>query len=171
MNKVFYIFILTSFLVSCWGEEKPKPPVQTISNDQLINIHKQLVKAEDMVIKNYISENNLNVKTTGSGLRYVITKTTEGQKVNAKDNVAINYTRDVMLKDSLKTELRNISFSVGQSSEVTSGIDEGVQLLKVGEQATFIVPPHLGYGITGEQNLSIPPKAILVYNVEVISVN
>jgi FKBP-type peptidyl-prolyl cis-trans isomerase len=59
-------------------------------------------------------------------------------------------------------------FLIG-SGGVESGLEEGVLLLREGDKARFVLPPHLAQGLTGDGN-KIPPRAIIVYDVEVINI-
>ena len=60
-----------------------------------------------------------------------------------------------------------IEFNVG-TGKVIPGWDEGLQLLKVGEKATFLIPSELAYGKRGVG--PIPPDTDLKFDVEVIDV-
>ena len=48
--------------------------------------------------------------------------------------------------------------------QVIAGWDEGIQLLRVGDKARFILPPELAYGSRGAGGV-IPPNAVLVFDV------
>ena len=52
---------------------------------------------------------------------------------------------------------------------VISGWDEGVSFLNVGGKALLSIPYELAYGENGRPPL-IPPKARLVFNIELVSV-
>jgi FKBP-type peptidyl-prolyl cis-trans isomerase FkpA len=54
------------------------------------------------------------------------------------------------------------------ASEVIEGWDLGIVGMKVGGRRQLIIPSALGYGPTGEPP-SIPPNAILVFNVDLLS--
>jgi peptidyl-prolyl cis-trans isomerase A (cyclophilin A) len=53
---------------------------------------------------------------------------------------------------------------------VIAGWDEGIQLLKVGDKARFVIPSDLGYGARGAGG-AIPPNATLVFDVELVSID
>jgi FKBP-type peptidyl-prolyl cis-trans isomerase len=58
---------------------------------------------------------------------------------------------------------------VGQG-EVEPGLDEGIRLLHSGDKARFILPPHLAYGLIGDEN-KIPARSVIVYDLTVLSVD
>jgi FKBP-type peptidyl-prolyl cis-trans isomerase FkpA len=53
------------------------------------------------------------------------------------------------------------------SGRVIKGWDKGVAGMKIGGKRTLIVPAHLGYGARGAGD-SIPPNAVLVFDVELL---
>lgn len=61
-----------------------------------------------------------------------------------------------------------IDFSLGMGN-VIAGWDEGIQLLKVGDKARFVVPSHLAYGSQGAGGV-IPPNETLVFDIELMEV-
>jgi FKBP-type peptidyl-prolyl cis-trans isomerase len=61
------------------------------------------------------------------------------------------------------------TFRLG-AREVIDGWDKGVAGMKVGGVRKLIIPPSLGYGPAGDGGV-IPPKATLVFEVELLEVN
>ena len=61
-----------------------------------------------------------------------------------------------------------IEFNVG-IGQVIRGWDEGLLLLEEGDEATFLIPPSLGYGARGAGGV-IPPKAWLIFDVQLVKV-
>lgn len=112
-------------------------------------------------------------KKTDSGLRYKITKKVDnGKKPRAGQSVEVYYKgmlTDGKVFDKKLEEDGNkpLSFNVGVG-RVIPGWDEGLQLLKEGEEARFIIPPHLGYGPKGAG--PIPPNSILIFDVKLAKV-
>jgi FKBP-type peptidyl-prolyl cis-trans isomerase len=51
---------------------------------------------------------------------------------------------------------------------VIKGWDEGVRGMQVGGKRQLVVPPHLGYGVSGSG--SIPGNAILVFEISLLQV-
>ncbi|MBQ0738032.1 FKBP-type peptidyl-prolyl cis-trans isomerase, partial [Aquimarina celericrescens] len=106
---------------------------------------------------------------TDSGLRYKITETNEdGETPKRGQKVKVHYTgmfTDGKKFDSSLDRDRPIELPVGMG-RVIPGWDEGLMLLKTGEKARLIIPPHLAYGESGYQ--IIPPNAILIFDVDLV---
>lgn len=112
-------------------------------------------------------------KKTDTGLRYKITKENpDGKKPKRGQVVNVEYTG--MLKDGTKFDSSHdhpdgkpLQFPVGVG-RVIPGWDEGIRLLKTGEEARLIIPPYLGYGKQGIG--PIPANSILVFDVKLVSI-
>ena len=55
-------------------------------------------------------------------------------------------------------------------SNEESGLHEALQLMKKNEKARLIVPSYLAHGLLGDSE-QIPPQAILLIDVELLSIN
>jgi peptidylprolyl isomerase len=111
------------------------------------------------------------VTTTPSGLIYVITRRSNGRQPKPGEKVVVNYTGllgDGVKFDSSLDRGQPFSFKLGVG-QVIKGWDEGIGKLKVGEQATLIIPSHLAYGTTGAGG-TIPPDATLIFIVELMGI-
>ena len=111
-----------------------------------------------------------DIKTTASGLKYIITKSTTGKIPQSGDEVEMNYTG--MFLDGKKfDENLNIespfTFKLGLG-QVIAGWDEGIMLLHEGEEAKLIIPSDLGYGEQGTG--PIPPNTTLVFDVKLLKI-
>lgn len=110
--------------------------------------------------------------TTASGLTYIVTQKNEaGQQLKTGDNVEVHYTgllTNGVKFDSSLDRGEPISFPLG-TGRVIKGWDEGILKLRVGERATLIIPPSIGYGSSGAGGV-IPPDATLIFIVEVVGV-
>ncbi|MBN8702959.1 MAG: FKBP-type peptidyl-prolyl cis-trans isomerase [Bacteroidetes bacterium] len=150
---------------------------EEVMKEQEMAMQKQAAEAEKrktqepLEIEAYIKTNNITTKPTASGL-YVIEKTKgTGAQVLKGSMVQVHYTGmflDGNTFDSSIDRGQPIEFSVGQG-QVIPGWDEGLQLMKVGGKATFLIPSNLAYGEMGSQG-AIPPYSPLLFDVEVVGV-
>lgn len=108
---------------------------------------------------------------TPSGLRYKILQEGEGKKATKGATVSVHYKGQLLdgtVFDSSYKRKQPIDFSIGVG-QVIPGWDEGIQLLKVGDKARFVIPSNLAYGESGAGGV-IPPSATLIFDVELMSV-
>ncbi len=109
--------------------------------------------------------------TTASGLTYIVTRRGAGRLLKTGDRVTVNYTGLLTNGAKFDSSLDRgtpFTFQIG-AGRVIKGWDEGVARLRVGDHATFILPPQLGYGARGAGR-DIPPDSTLVFIIEVLSV-
>lgn len=166
-------FLSIAAFIQC--EEKPKrPSAQEVYEyqKQLVDVHRSLVTKDNDSIKSVISKNNWDLKQTGTGLWYEIYHKSEtGDSVKKGARVTMDY--DIMLLDSTlcysSDSLGQKIFLAGQGG-IESGIEEGILLMKKGDRARFILPPHLAHGVHGDDN-RIPRLAILLYDVYISDVD
>ncbi|MTK52111.1 FKBP-type peptidyl-prolyl cis-trans isomerase [Paludibacter sp.] len=120
----------------------------------------------------FLAENKTKegVKTTASGLQYIVLKEGTGVKPKDVDTVVVHYTGtliDGTKFDSSVDRGEPITFPL---NGVIKGWTEGVQLMTVGSKYKFFIPYSLGYGEQGAGNGVIPPYATLVFEVELLNV-
>ncbi|MGO4818129.1 peptidylprolyl isomerase [Flavobacterium sp. W22_SRS_FP1] len=108
---------------------------------------------------------------TESGLRYQFIQKGEGKQAQAGKTVSVHYEGSLengKVFDSSYPRKKPIEFKLGQG-QVIEGWDEGIQLLRVGDKARFVIPSDLGYGSRGAGG-AIPPNATLIFDVELMDV-
>ncbi len=109
--------------------------------------------------------------TTASGLKYVDTVVGSGAQPQKGQTVTVHYSGylvDGKKFDSSLDAGQPFSFVLG-ASRVIKGWDEGLATMKVGGKRRLTIPPELGYGPSGSPPV-IPPNAVLVFDVELLSV-
>lgn len=135
----------------------------------------KLQEAEKGLIAKLEKETGKKVTTTASGLGYIDLVEGSGASPAPTDKVEVHYTGwlvDGTKFDSSynpkpgKPEGGPISFSL---SGVIKGWTEGVGGMKVGGKRKLIIPYQLAYGERGKPG-SIPPKATLIFDVELLSI-
>lgn len=137
--------------------------------DKLVDANKMYVKRESDEIDQYLKRKGWEMTTTGTGLRYMITRKGNGTVPRHEQRVKVNF--KVSLMDGTvcysSDSTGAYEFVVGMSN-VESGLHEGIQYMHVGDKAIMILPSHLAYGLIGDEK-KIPPRASLVYELELLS--
>jgi len=165
ITKYFIIFII--IFSSCNNSSEPKKVIKP-NKKTIININKYLVNKDNEHIKSYIKRHKLDMLETKSGLWYMISENGNNDKCKKGDTLIMNYTVSLLdgticySSDSLKEK----SFILGKG-EVISGLEEGILLLNKSSKAKFIIPPHLAYGLIGDEN-RIPARTTIIYDIELI---
>jgi FKBP-type peptidyl-prolyl cis-trans isomerase len=136
--------------------------------ESLINANRKAVKTEDQQISDFIRRYNWTMEKTGTGLRYRIYQEGNGEKAASDKIAVINYEVSLLNGEVIYSskESGKKEFLIGRGG-VESGLEEGILLLCEGDRAKFIIPSHLAYGLSGDQN-KITGKATLVYDVELL---
>jgi FKBP-type peptidyl-prolyl cis-trans isomerase len=148
------------------ARENPGKPINSAMRDALSKTAPQW-SAEDELI---ITEKFSGAHKTTSGLLYIVRKPgEEGPTPTVGSRVTVNYEGkflDGMKFDSSADRKEPFTFTVGVG-KVVKGWDEAFLTMKKGEKRTLIVPYWLGYG--DKSRPPIPPRATLVFEVELIS--
>lgn len=173
IRPFFLLFIVG--LLSCGDSHKKTTKNTDIQSkefqNKLVEANKMYVKQESDEIDQYVRHRGWNMITTGTGLRYMITKKGDGEAaVNekfARVNFKVSLLDGTLCYSSDSTGARD--FLVGKDN-VESGLHEAIQLMHVGDKATFILPSHLAHGLIGDEN-KIPPKASVIYDIELLAVH
>ena len=160
--------IFTGFAVSQTKKTVRRPVKKTIIKKKIV---KKTVFRKRNIKKRKIMTTASNAVTTASGLTYIITKAGDGAPLKAGDDIIVNYTGLLTNGQKFDSSLDRgapFSFPLG-AGRVIKGWDEGFGKLKIGDHATLIIPPSIGYGAQGAGGV-IPPDATLIFIVEVIGV-
>ena len=170
MMKNYFLLILLAILAGCSETEEQKtPPNWDVKKSTEFN--KELALEEDLDINLFLSQHeNWKVDTTGTGLRIVWFKRTEGKTPKAQQSAKVHY--KISLLDGTKvyeTEADKVDVFRVDNSEMESGIHEGIKLMHPGEKAKLIFPSYLAHGLVGDMD-KIPPLSPLVVDIELIEI-
>ena len=132
----------------------------------------------------YIADHKLIVKTTATGLKYVITQPSLKIKPLKGDTLLVNYVGRTLADKVFDSSIESVAKSAGLQQTgrnyepiqvivgtggVIPGWDEGLLLLNEGAKATFVIPSSLAYGAQGSGD-DIKPYSTLVFDVELVKV-
>ena len=120
---------------------------------------------------NMIYEIEILEITEPKGIRYEITKEGDGNIVTKTDKVSVHYTGTLLDGTKFDSSVdRGTPFEFTlNNNEVIKGWDLGVEGMKVGEKRTVTIPYYLAYGVMGNSP-TIPPRATLVFEIELIEI-
>ncbi len=179
--KIFYrlftsilIFLLVSiFAISCSNAGKNRKPVLSDKEmedlrEPLVRVNRNLTEQDEIRITKHTERMAWAMQKTKTGLRYSILENGNGDSISDGSKVSLNYELSVLGHGIVYTSdsLGMKSFIVN-GSDIEEGLNEAVQLMTYGTKARIIIPPHLGFGLRGD-DWRIPSRAILIYEIEVL---
>jgi FKBP-type peptidyl-prolyl cis-trans isomerase len=143
------------------SREKPQDTGKI--KEHLVNANKIFVENEAEQIAAYQERHKLEMKTSGTGLRYLIFSNGK-DTVHPKpgDTVSVNY--QVYLLDGTfcyNTESTPVDFLIGKD-EMPRGMEEAIEMMHTGDSSVIILPSHLAYGFTGDGD-KIPGNSATIY--------
>ena len=110
------------------------------------------------------------VITTADGLQYQVLKAGQGNAPKMGDSVVVNY-RGTLLGgtefDSSYKRHQPANFTVGR---VIPGWNEALELMQPGAKWRLFIPPQLAYDLSPPPGAPIPPGAMLIFDVDLVSV-
>jgi FKBP-type peptidyl-prolyl cis-trans isomerase len=113
---------------------------------------------------------NEGVKTTASGLQYRVLTQGKGKMPKKTDTVTVKYRGtfvDGTEFDSSEKRGKPATFSLDQ---VIAGWTEALMLMNEGSTWRIVVPSNLAYGPLGMPGSPIGPHAVLVFEIELLTV-
>ena len=176
MNNKFFtlhssLFILIFLFVFSCRRYNTWQPVQDTSDERMrqeivLRVNQQLVEEDAQEIEALAGRKGWQMKTTESGLWYMIYHSGQGEKAATGKIATLEYT--LSLPDSTVCYSGQKEFRLGRGGvDVEAGLEEGVLLMRVGDKARMFMPPHLAHGLTGD-GVCIPRRAIILYDVELL---
>jgi len=108
------------------------------------------------------------VKTLASGLQYKVITEGKGKSPLASDTVTVHYSGTLIDGTEFDSSLKRGTPATFPVGGVIKGWTEALQLMKEGSKWQLVIPADLAYGEAGRPG--IPPNAVLIFDVELISV-
>lgn len=173
MNHMVRISVLLIYLfciLACSDRnntvEKPESgPSEAEIREGLMERNRRLLAEEMELIRSYVDRRGLKMDTTTTGLYYSVLKTGNGKAARLLDRVSVRYTLGLLDGTTCYSSdsTGNLELIIGQSDE-PSGLQEGLLRMKEGEEAMFIVPSYLAFGVSGD-GVCIPPGSSIIYQL------
>lgn len=132
------------------------------------NVEGEKNKAEGAA---FLAENakKEGVKTTASGLQYIVTVEGTGPSPKETDKVKVHYRGTLLDGVEFDSSFKRNMPAEFPLNRVIRGWTEGVQLMKVGSKYKFFIPAELAYGANGAGQL-IGPNATLIFELELLEI-
>ena len=111
-----------------------------------------------------------NVMVTDSGLQYEVLTPASGAKPSAQSMVTVHYVGTLTDGTEFDSSYSRNQPATFQLAGTIPGWIEGLQLMSVGSEYRFVLPPQLAYGDTGA-GTAIGPGEALIFVVELLEIN
>ncbi len=136
----------------------------------------QAEKRQEMTAKNLMEANDFLNENSGndgvivlpSGLQYKVLVTGDGPVPTSQDRVKVHYAGKLLDGTEFDSSHRRGQPATFGVTGVIKGWVEALQLMQVGSKWELYIPPALGYGERGSQN--IPPNSALIFEVELLEI-
>ena len=176
--KTCLLFLL---FLAC-GQPKPTPTPKievkkstdednllfSLASELIANPSTQAEKDKNTII-NYVMDQGIEVQSTPSGLYYQMIESGDGDMAKWGDWVSVNYkgyTLDGQVFDTSYKRGKPMEFYIGN---MIAGWNEGLELMRPGAKALFVIPSALAYGEKGFPG-KIPPHTVLAFELELLTV-
>jgi FKBP-type peptidyl-prolyl cis-trans isomerase FklB len=131
-------------------------------------------EVELKVGKAYLEKNakKEGVKSTKSGIQYEVLKASKGGESPKKtDRVTTHYHGTLIDGTVFDSSVARKEPAQFRLNEVIKGWTEILQLMKVGDKWKVTIPSELAYGANPRPGGAIKPNAVLVFEIELISID
>jgi hypothetical protein len=163
LTACFFLVLFTA----CNRSGDDSESLAYIDKNRLLNINRYLANKDLDVMRHYVKRKSWKMSFSGEGYFYEVLDEGELPKITDRKQVTCECSIS-LLDGTICYEIKNKTFVVGGSDEI-HGLHHSIKFLGKGGKARFIFPPHLAYGIRGDFD-KIPPRAILLYKVQVTEV-
>lgn len=159
LKKLFFIAVLPVILFAC---AKKTDTVATDCNNTGVPD-----STEIKVLQSYLKTNSITAMQDNRGFFYVISTPGSGATPTLSSTVTVQYTGKLFNGTTFDSNnsAAGLSFPL---SQVITGWQLGVPLIKKGGSITLYLPPSLAYGCNGSG--PIPPNAPLIFTINLLNV-
>ena len=150
----------TLIIQGCSSDDTPAPTCEVVP-----------VSEQDEIIDAYIDANGLMMQTTASGVRYTVETPGTGDPIEYGSVIEVEY-QGVLLDgtDFDNGVIGEIEPFVFEENRLIPGFEEAMLLFKEGDEGLIIIPGALGYGCFPPFGSVIGQNEVLVFSVNILSV-
>jgi len=168
-NVLLSCFVITLSIISISSckqkHKKPSNAEVAAYQEHLVSINKLIVEHLSDSIKKSNEQKHWGLLKSKTGLWYKVFHVGKGDSAKANQVATISY-RVSLFNGKLCYSTDSVgpkNIVIGRSG-MEAGLEEGLLMMKVGDSAMFVLPPHLAHGLLGDQK-KIPRMAIISYKV------
>jgi FKBP-type peptidyl-prolyl cis-trans isomerase len=150
--------------------------MQRFLNQYFSALEDKMMKKE---FKTYIEQNEAflkengkkdSVKTTASGVQYIVLKEGKGPKPTVMDRVKVNYKASLLDGTEFDSSYKRGEPAIFPLRQVFPGWQEAVMLMPVGSKYRVFIPANLAYGSRPPRGSVIKPFSTLVFEIELLEI-
>jgi len=175
--RLNFIFLLVFLGLNSCSEQEARAPITSSKSNGLlstISVLKEINKAEETKIKNYIKKDSLHSyisSPNGFWYRYIVKNESDTVSPVKGDIVQISY--DLLdLNDQIiySKETNGIKEYVVDKEDFIRGLQAGIKLMKEGESMKFIIPSFNAFGVLGDEK-KIGMNTSIISRITLININ
>lgn len=156
------------------GGGKPKLPEAELQTIFRAGVERARAEASKVLAKegnDFLAANKKKpgVKTTASGLQYLVLKEGKGKVPKATDTVVAHYTGTLIDGTKFDSSVDRGEPLTIPANRVIKGWTEALTTMKEGSKWRVFIPWNLAYGAQGSAP-KIPPYAALIFEMELIKI-
>ncbi|WP_111709539.1 gliding motility-associated peptidyl-prolyl isomerase GldI [Lutibacter citreus] len=174
MKHNFFILLLIPLLLSC--EAEPRRAILRKSSSGIkksILLNKNLIANQESDFRKIMKQDSLNnYLASDFGFWYKINYKSK-ENYFPKNGDEIIYTYEVFsLNDKIIYNNKEVGIQkyVTDNQEIVEGLREGLKLMNIGDNITFLFPSHKVFGYLGDKN-KVGINQPLIYKVQLIKIN
>ena len=156
-NRFLFLFVLA--FISC-KEQEGRRPIQATPSVTIYEVvkekSKEINEIENKKIANYIQRDSTATYINSSyGFWYKYNSRTSEEKATPVDGDEVELSYEIKnLNDEIiysKEELGVKNLKIGKEDFIPA-LQNGIKLMKIGENITFAIPSYKAFGISGDKN-------------------
>jgi FKBP-type peptidyl-prolyl cis-trans isomerase FklB len=139
--------------------------------EKAATVNKDAAEKNSKEGEKFLAENKgkPGVKTTASGLQYMVEKEGSGTPPKETDTAVVNYRGTLIDGTEFDSSYKRGEPATFPVNRVIKGWTEALQLMKPGAKYKLFIPSNLAYG-AGGAGQDIGPNSTLIFEVELLSV-